>query len=328
MTSSFENIVSRSPANPILKPMVRHPWESYAAFNWCPIRRGKTTSVVYRAMGARQRFGRSTFHSSTIGCAEILNGVVSGRRQLIVPKFPWEQYGCEDPRVTKLDGKYYIFYTALANYPPRAKDIRVAVAVTNDFHEISERHRVTPFNAKAMTLFPERIRGKMVVLFTLHSDRLPSSLALAECTNEEDLWSEVFWRRWYAHRSSYLLNPRRASDDHIEVGTPPLKIREGWLCFYAHIEKYGRQRYSPNRKFGIEAILLDHRNPQRIIARTTRSLISVVAPYERKGNVRDVVFPSGALRRGKTVELFYGAGDRTGCLATISLPKLLRALDI
>ncbi len=65
----------------------------------------------------------------------------------------WEKYGCEDPRVTFFEGNYYIFYTGLSTFPFNAQGIKVAVAVTKDFKTIDERHLVTPFNAKAMTLF-------------------------------------------------------------------------------------------------------------------------------------------------------------------------------
>ena len=98
---------------------------------------------------------------STVGYALSDGGIhFKDRRQFIKPEYDWEQFGCEDPRVTKMDGKFYIFYTALSAFPFTATSIRVGVAITQDFQKIDEKHPVTPFNAKAMSLFPEKIKGR------------------------------------------------------------------------------------------------------------------------------------------------------------------------
>ena len=92
------------------------------------------------------------------------------RKPLIVPEYDFEKYGCEDPRVTKLGSKYYIFYTALSNYPFNADGIRVAMAITKDFKKIDKKALVTPFNAKAMALFPAKIGKKIAALVTVNTD--------------------------------------------------------------------------------------------------------------------------------------------------------------
>ena len=130
--------IKRSKNNPIIKPNPDHEWESYATFNCCPIKVGKTTHILYRALSAPKKFESTNFSLSTIG--------KDGK--------PWERYGCEDPRVSYIDGMYYIFYTALSLFPFRGDGIKVAVAVSKDLKTIKERHLVTPFNAKAMSLFP------------------------------------------------------------------------------------------------------------------------------------------------------------------------------
>jgi len=83
-------------------------------------------------------------------------------------------FGCEDPRVVRLDDKYYIFYTALATYPFSAEGIKVGLAITKDFEMIEAKHPVTTFNSKAMTIFPERINGKIAALLTANTDLPPS----------------------------------------------------------------------------------------------------------------------------------------------------------
>ncbi|KKU74501.1 MAG: hypothetical protein UY00_C0063G0005 [Candidatus Wolfebacteria bacterium GW2011_GWA1_47_6] len=43
-------VVKRSLYNPIISPTIDHPWESFAAFNWCPIQDDEKFHCVYRAM--------------------------------------------------------------------------------------------------------------------------------------------------------------------------------------------------------------------------------------------------------------------------------------
>ena len=150
--------VKKSPNNPLLSPDTNVPWEAKAVFNCSPIKDGKTTHYVYRAMSSTESYFGTNISISSVGYTSSENGIdFSDRKQLIAPENEWEKYGCEDPRVTKMGDKFYIFYTALSDYPFNAKSIKIAVAITKDFKKIEEKHLVTPFNAKAMALFPEKI---------------------------------------------------------------------------------------------------------------------------------------------------------------------------
>ena len=151
--------------------------------------------------------GHPDVELSTIGVAEADgSGAFGPARQLIVPTEPWEQFGCEDPRVTKIGDTYYVFYTALAGYPFGPDNIKVAVATTKDLKTIDQKHLVTPFNAKAMALFPERVDGKLRAILTVNSDRPPSSIAIAEFDHPEDMWSPYFWEKWYNNLEAHTLD--------------------------------------------------------------------------------------------------------------------------
>ena len=167
-------LVRRYKRNPILKPKMIHSWEAQATFNGCPVDVDGKICLVYRALSLPhyRSIGETTLTVSNIGItAPSRNGIdFHDRRILIVPEEPWERFGCEDPRVTRLNGKYFIFYTALSTYPPSAEGIRVGLAISDDFKTIREKHLVTPFNAKAMALFPEKIDGKIWVVLSVHTD--------------------------------------------------------------------------------------------------------------------------------------------------------------
>src|SRR3990167_7252838 len=154
-------IVKRSRENPILIPNKDHHWEVSATFNMSTVKRGRSIYGLYRAISGKDDLSTPD-RISTIGIAESSDGLhFKKRRQFIVPEAEWEKFGCEAPRATFFEGRYYIFYTALSRLPFTAEGIKVAVAVSKDLKRVDERHLVTPFNAKAMTLFPERIDGRI-----------------------------------------------------------------------------------------------------------------------------------------------------------------------
>ena len=97
----------RSEENPILIPMSENTWEADGAFNGCPVHDGNKIYFVYRAVSAPQKISGFELPLSTIGYAFSNDGIhFKNRRQFIKPEYDWEQFGCEDPRVTKMNGKF------------------------------------------------------------------------------------------------------------------------------------------------------------------------------------------------------------------------------
>jgi len=315
--------LTRSEHNPILSPVKEHPWEAAAAFNGCPIMVNKKKVIVYRAMSEPDLLRDPHLQTSVIGRASSSDGYhFENRKVLISPDREFDYYGCEDPRVTKLGDTYYIFYTALGGYPFSPDNIRVAVALSKDLETITEKHLVTPFNAKAMSLFPEKVNGKIAGLVTVNTDRKPSDICYVEFDKPEDIWSQEFWANWYSKLESHKLHIRRLPEDQVELGAPPVKTEKGWLVLYSHIQRYGR----PDVVFGVEVLLLDKKNPRNIIGRTKGPFMAPESYYEEVGQVAHIVFPSGALINGNHFEVYYGAADTHCAMATIPLDNLIKSI--
>ncbi len=317
-------IVKRSKHNPILSPRKEHAWESFETFNGCPIKVGSKVHLLYRAQSTPQQVGHDgNFSMSTIGRAISKDGhVFSDRKPFITPEFPWERYGCEDPRVTKLGNKYYIFYTALGNFPFSAAGIKVAVAVSDDLKTIQKKHLVTPFNAKAMSLFPEKINGKFTALLSVDTDLPPAKIAIAQFENEEDMWNEAYWNKWYGDLDKHKLTIPRKDSDQVEVGSPPIKTKEGWLLIYSHIENY----MSDRKIFSIRAVLLDLEDPKKVIAQTPYAIFVPEEEYELHGVVPNITFPSGALLEKDQLRIYYGGADTVCAVATVNYRHLLNIM--
>jgi len=293
----------------------------------CPVKKGSIYCGLYRAISAPDPLSKQK-QISIIGICKSKDGIhFDDRRPFITPDEEWDIYGCEDPRVTYFEGKYYIFYTALSKYPFKADGIRVGLAISKDLKKINEKHLVTPFNAKAMTIFPRRINGKIIAIFSAYTDMPPSRMCFTELDKIDDLWNESFWEEWIKNIDKYTLDFHRNKYDHLEVGAPPLETKDGWLLIYSHIQNYFENPEKLDRIFGIEALLFDLNDPTKLIGRTAGPIIAPSKKYELSGYVSDVVFPSGALINKNQLTIYYGAADTTTCLAYINLIDLIETID-
>jgi predicted GH43/DUF377 family glycosyl hydrolase len=307
-------ILDRYSGNPILRPNPDNDWESFAVFNGNVVKTKENYLLFYRAIGTEQEVQNRHLRLSVIGQAESQDGYNFVKRKIFLePTEKWEQFGCEDPRVTKIDNQYLLFYTALSNYPPNHLGIKVAAAELSLDFKIKTKHLITPFNGKAMTLFPEKINGLYTVLLTVDPDKLPSYVAMAQFADLETLYNRSFWLDWYQRRHRYIVNLRRVNSDHVEVGAPPLKTADGWLLIYSYIKHYTSENLT--KEFRIEAVLLDLHNPQKIIGRIEKPLLTPEADYEQNGVVKNVIFPQGALLENKQLRVYYGASDNYCALA-------------
>jgi predicted GH43/DUF377 family glycosyl hydrolase len=79
------------------------------------------------------------------------------------------------------------------------------------------------------------------------------------------------------------------------------------------------------RRYSIGAILLDKRDPSKILGRAREPLVRP-EPTEREGYVPNVVYTCGALRHGDRIVLPYAVSDTFSNFATIRIASLLQAL--
>lgn len=324
-------VVHREPHNPILAPQRERPWEALATYNPSVVRADDgMLRLFYRALGNPDALQTPGAALSTIGVATSEDGVhFHSRQQVIVPQEPWDVFGCEDPRVTFFEGRWYCFYTALGGYPFGPDNIKVALAIGDAPDHFTERHLITPFNAKAATLFPERIDGDVVMLLTAHTDWSSEhprpTIALARAKRIEDFYAPGYWEEWHAHLSEHALpEMRRIDTDHVEVGASPLLTEQGWLLIYSYIQDY----YDEHRRtFSIEAAILDAHDPRKVLSRTESMLVPQEF-YEEYGIVPNIVFPTGLTRRDDgMLDIWYGAADTVCAKASVELAGLLAALD-
>jgi predicted GH43/DUF377 family glycosyl hydrolase len=232
-------------------------------------------------------------------------------RPQLLPENEWEEYGVEDPRITFLDGRYYITYVAVSRHGPAT-----ALVSTTDFRNF-ERHGIIfcPEN-KDVVLFPERIRGSFAALhrpvcgtpFTRPEMWVARSTDLIHWGDHCPL--DVSGGEWQSGR--------------VGGGAPPLRVPGGWLAIY-----HGNQQPSRAGDVGAYfggAMLLDEHDPTRIIARMPDPFLIPELDFEIDGFVPNVVFPTGIVRDGDALLVYYGAADTSTAVAVFSERELFGAL--
>jgi predicted GH43/DUF377 family glycosyl hydrolase len=223
----------------------------------------------------------------------------------------YERKGIEDPRITEIDGIYYIMYTAVSPYGPL-----LALAKTVDFKKFERIAIISEPENKNGALFPEKINGKYA-----RFDRPVSSGGIASIwiSYSDDL---ITWGN-----SRCVMKVR---DDHwdswrVGASSQPIKIDHGWLLIY-----HGVKAVSSGPIYRLGAAVLAYDDPSKILCRSAIPILSPREYYERVGDVNNVVFSCGAILEddGQELKIYYGASDTSICLGTAKVNDLMQFCTI
>jgi len=225
------------------------------------------------------------------------------------PERSEEVWGIEDPRISRLDeiSRYAVTYTA---YSPSGPG--VSLATTEDFRSFERLGMVFCPENKDAALLPGRVDGRW---WMLHR---PVAGGVA------DVWlsASTDLVRWGEHR--VLLRARSGpywDAGKVGLSAQPLRTEAGWLVLY-----HGVKRTVSGGIYRQGLALLDLDRPWRVLARTGEWVFAPEEPYERTGDVDNVVFCCGWTQRGGEVRMYYGGADTCMAVATASLEELLGAL--
>ncbi|GAB4027679.1 glycoside hydrolase family 130 protein [Spirosoma koreense] len=220
-----------------------------------------------------------------------------------------ESYGIEDARITFLNGRYWITYTAVSEHGPG-----VGLAVTTDFVQVERLGMILPPPNKDVALFPEQINGKYVLLHRpMVSDIGKPSIWLSD--SEDGI-------HWGNHR--YLFGGRGQSETEpfawegakIGAGPEPILTDEGWLVCYHGAD--------PTHAYSLALALLDKNDPSNVLNRSDMPLLLPELSWEREGFFPNVVFSNGWVKWPEQSEhpgkiwVYYGAADSGVGLAELT----------
>lgn len=217
----------------------------------------------------------------------------------------FESQGVADPRITFLDGQYYIVYTALSGYGQR-----LGLAKTKDFTSIERVGFISEPDNHNGALFPEKF-GKYYVRLERPKER-------------GNIWISYSKDLLYWGRSEKLLSPRGGGfwdSDRVGASIPPIAISEGWLLIY-----YGVKATSGGPIFRLGAAILHRDIPSRVIARSDVPILSPREYYERVGDTSNMIFSSGAILEDDkdSLKIYYGGANMGINLGTASIKKIVK----
>jgi predicted GH43/DUF377 family glycosyl hydrolase len=262
-------------------------------------------------------------HVSVLGYASLKDGLNVAERSskpVYIPRKDFELnnkgefYGCEDPRLMRIEDRIYMFYTA---YNGKDKP-RVALSwiKRNDFIEKiwnwSKPKLLTcdDFADKDACIFPEKFNDKYLFIHRAND----YGMDIGFIDSVDDLKDKV------CIENNWII-PRKNKWDSVKIGLNgvPIKTKEGWLLFYHGISE-------DDRCYRTGMILCDLKDPIKILARSDEPIFEPEELYEKKGNVPNVVFSNGQILIDDTVFFYYGGADKVTGVATAKLEDLLKEI--
>ena len=262
-------------------------WEAGAVFNCAVIYDNGLFHMLYRATDIASNGSEGDF-ISRIGYAVSIDGLHFNRLEepVLSNNTEQEKRGCEDPRIVKINGIYYMMYTGFGGRFPG--DYRICLATSDNLIDWKRHGVVLDEKNKDASLFPELINGKYVMLHR----------------REPDIWIAYSddLKNWYGHTS--IMKPIPESDwecNKIGIAGPPLKRDDSWLLIYHGTNK--KNRYS----LGIA--ILDAKDPSKVIARQGEPILEPTLDWEVKGFVPNVVFSCGQVEFKDRIIVYYAGAD-------------------
>ena len=275
---------------------------------------------------------------STVGYCQLKDNKVIYRsdKPILFPEQEYEKHGIEDPRILlHEDGTYYLFYTAYDGL-----NARVAYATSSDLKEFSKQGLITPaitfehireyyndlplkqkyilYGLKAQNtnkggsflwekdafLFPKKINGRYALVH-----RIMPSIQVIFCDDLHDLQSNQFWTTYFKDIAQNTILDPRTDDNYVGGGCPPIETEDGWLLIYHRVKNInGKANYCAG------AALLDRNDPHHVLGKLQEPFFIPTEPWEKIGDVNNVVFPTGAIEKEGRIYIYYGAADKViGC---------------
>lgn len=237
---------------------------------------------------------------SRIGYASSRDGRRFQRRPnpVLVPEADYEKSGgVEDPRLVKIGNLYYLTYTGY-----NKKDAQLCIAQSRDLLHWKRLGVIMPaykglWNTgwtKSGAILETRINGKYWMYFMGNAKDRPGQMGVAYST---DL------RHWTEALDKPVVPTRAGKFDSkvAEPGPPPVLTQDGVLLIYNGADDQLIYRTG--------WVLFDRKDPAKVIARSAVPLFAPELEWEKKGQVPNVVFVEGLVRKGARWLFWYGGAD-------------------
>lgn len=316
--------LAKSSTNPIISPSF-YSWESRATFNPTAIEHDGVIHIVYRAVGEDDCsvLGYATSHDG-LNIADRPTYCIYKRYHHYIETDEPAPYssgggwngGCEDPRISLIDDTIYMTYTAFDGWG----SVRMALTSIklDDFKKKKWNWKkavmISPPGEinKNWVLFPGKINGKFAILHSFYPKIL---------INYYDSLDEFDGTKFIKSNNTRPIDHTRVWDSWFRgVGPAPIKTKDGWLVLYHAMDYKNPDRYR------MGALLLDLKDPTKILHRSNTPILEPEETYENVGHKWGVIYSCGAVVKDGELYVYYGGADKFVCVASISMTELLEDL--
>jgi len=303
--------VTKYPNNPILTPHVaENSFEKACVYNPAAVVKDGKVFLLYRA-----EEGYYDTYISRIGLAISEDGFNFERHPEnpimdIEKDKPEEVRGFEDPRVLKIDDKYFMTYTAYAGRIIGGGDHSISLcgAFSKNLIHWEKIGPLVPGKEKGGAIIQNyKHEGKYVMYF---------GEGIVKIAYSQDL------RSWEV-REQPVLEPREGYfDDHlVEGGPPPIVTDEGIFMIYNGVKEapaYHREKkewlaYTP------AVAIFDKNDPAKLIHRSEKPILEPIEYWEKYGKVNNVIFATGLVHFNDKWLLYYGGADKSIGVAELKI---------
>ena len=283
---------SRLTEKPIISPSGTG-WQSAGTFNPAVIAHEGKFVMLYRAQDAAG--------TSRLGYAESRDGIHFMQRQepVFVPETDYEKDGgVEDPRLVKIGGLFYLTYTGY-----NKKDAQLCLATSVDLVHWKREGILLPayqgnWNVgwtKSGAITSEKIDGKYWMYWLGTA---------ADKIDEMGLSSSDDLRQWKEETKTPILPRRPGQFDSrvVEPGPPPILTPDGIVLIYNGADD--------KLVYRTGMAIFDRKDPRKMLYRSEQPIFGPEQEWEKVGQVPNVVFVEGIVKKGKQFLFYYGGADK------------------
>lgn len=208
---------------------------------------------------------------------------------------PTETNGCEDPRLIKVNNRYFLTYVAYGGN----KNITLRGAFSDDLIHWTKTKPLVQGREKSGAIVQAYKYNSQYVMYFGDSE--------LKFAFSKDL------QNWKANNVP-VLSPRTDSFDNflIEGGPPPILTDQGILVIYNSAS--GNTSFDGTRKFLSYApgfAVFDKNDPAKLLYRSDKPIIQATEYWEKYGKINYVIFATALVYFNNKWLLYYGGADKS-----------------